>query len=483
MKHFFNTLLLMFALFLSVNVLAQKRSINYTLDGTQYSAAVEVNFWLDQNKSGSGDMVLTPMLDLNQYRNAQIIIEIKNLEFEVAEHAAFIIAQPPNLNFSSFKGIKSGKRFLGDDGKSLYYVLEIDYQPFDGPVEGRFSFVLNLVNTAADGAVVGTYKINRDYVFIPSPREVAKPAPREIVTTRTPREPEPEKEAEIVEETRPTPPPSPSRLQEEARAWENARNGSIADLQNFVSRYPNSEHAANARTRIQQAEDRDWASATRDDNEQSYRRYLDKYPNGRFVNLALNKIRSMETQVDEVSVAWDQTKLEGTVEAYAGFLSDYPGSEFEAEATEKLTFLTEERAARELAGIAPLEAEFTTIADTLFVRNMRGGQPPYFLEFRNRDREFITKPIPLPVNVRDTVINTMDLGLEDGFYTIRIGDARRIDWSPSFIMPIRTMRLAGSSANTLIWIVVAMSITALITIAGFKFYLYKKRKDEEDDFY
>ncbi len=485
MRPNFNILLLVFFLGISFCALGQKRNIEYTLNGETFTATVEVNFWLDQNKDGSGNVVLPPMLDLNQYSNAQIIIEVKNLAFDIPEHAGMVRGDRPQIDFSAFRGIRRGRHATSDDQLTAYVIMEIDYQtPFDGPVEGRFRFDLPLRNVGVEGSpIIGKTTINRDYVFIPSPRVAAAPAQREIITTRSqPTQSPAEETTASVQETRPEPqePPPARRGTEEANALERARQGTLADWQSFVSRYPNSAHVEEIRARIHTAEDREWARANREDRESAYRKYIDLFPTGRYVNMALNKIRSLETQVEEVSVAWDQTRLEGTVESYARFLSEYPDSRYDEEARAQLEFLTEARQARELAGIAPLEAEFTAIADTLFIRNIRGGQPPYFLEVRNREREFIKRDIPLGSSTRDTVINTLDIGLEDGYYAMRVGDARRVDWSASFTMPIRTLRMAGNTTTMLIWILSAMAITALITIAGFKYYLYKKRKEEED---
>lgn len=109
----------------------------------------------------------------------------------------------------------------------------------------------------------------------------------------------------------------PAAVQEENTVWEAIKStNSAALLEAFLRSYPNSIHAAQARTLLaglnttqKQAPETDktqdetalWNVAKLSDNRAGYQAYLDAFPNGRYANIA--KARLASNQTSSVSTA------------------------------------------------------------------------------------------------------------------------------------------------------------------------------------
>jgi peptidoglycan hydrolase-like protein with peptidoglycan-binding domain len=84
-------------------------------------------------------------------------------------------------------------------------------------------------------------------------------------------------------------------------------------------------------------EDGVWRRTQRADTPEAYRAYLDRYPDGRFEEDALQRLRQFEREARRQARAeelefWDNVRIDGTADAYRTYLQRYPDGAFVGEA-------------------------------------------------------------------------------------------------------------------------------------------------------
>jgi hypothetical protein len=145
-----------------------------------------------------------------------------------------------------------------------------------------------------------------------------------------------------------------ARRKEERLAWSAAEKGTKADLQAFVAKYADGEHAGQARLAladIAHAEQAAWAEAERAGTKEAFHRFLKTHPEATQAfqaRQALAAIADAEAEAKAKSKAkleldtWTKVEGEGTKAALRTYLSTYPSASHATEAQ---------------AGVARLEAE------------------------------------------------------------------------------------------------------------------------------
>jgi len=103
--------------------------------------------------------------------------------------------------------------------------------------------------------------------------------------------------------------------------WNQATaQGTAAAYQDFLNKYPNNAHAAEARQRIQTIQDgQAWINAQTANSLDSYQQYIAAEPQGANVQEAHNRIMAIQS-----AAAWQDTKNAGTASALQAFLQKYP---------------------------------------------------------------------------------------------------------------------------------------------------------------
>jgi DnaJ-like protein len=139
-----------------------------------------------------------------------------------------------------------------------------------------------------------------------------------------------------------------ARKQEERLAWSAAEKGTKADLQLFIARFGDGEHADDARLAladIGRAEQAAWAEAERAGTKQALQRFLATHPEAAQApqaSKALAAIADAEAKAKLELDTWTKVKGEGSKAALHTYLSTYPSGSHATEAQ---------------AGVARLEAE------------------------------------------------------------------------------------------------------------------------------
>src|SRR5579863_6836297 len=123
--------------------------------------------------------------------------------------------------------------------------------------------------------------------------------------------------------------------------WSQANSiNTIAAYQTFLSKYPNDEHAADARNRIAGLQDEQaWSTAQVAPTVQSYQQYLTTEPNGAHVQAARVEIESRER-----SAAWHAAQASETAQSLEQFLQQYPTGPEADRARDRLKVLAGYRA-------------------------------------------------------------------------------------------------------------------------------------------
>lgn len=94
-----------------------------------------------------------------------------------------------------------------------------------------------------------------------------------------------------------------------------------------------------------EAEDRAyWQSTGITGDEADLERYLDRYPDGVWSDLARSQLQAMETV--RAQQAWQQAQAQDTAAAYSAFLDQYPDSPFARQAEARLNALKPKRASK-----------------------------------------------------------------------------------------------------------------------------------------
>jgi len=141
----------------------------------------------------------------------------------------------------------------------------------------------------------------------------------------------------------------------EKAAWDNASDTSTeASYQTYISEYPKGKYVALAKSRIKklqkeaatEAGRRDqqaWQAANKSGGITGLNGYLRSYPQGRYVDLAKERIRKLQTEqsLKEEQSVWDKVKDSEDPKALQSYLDKYPVGSHADTARKKLPILEE----------------------------------------------------------------------------------------------------------------------------------------------
>jgi hypothetical protein len=145
-----------------------------------------------------------------------------------------------------------------------------------------------------------------------------------------------------------------ARKAPERLAWSAAEKGTRADLQQFLARYADGEHAGKARealAAIARTEQAAWMAAERAGTKEALKRFLDEHPEADQVPRAIKALAAIvaaEAKAKTELAAWTAAERAGTKEALQRFLDAHP----EADQVP--------RAIKAMAAIAAAEAKVKT---------------------------------------------------------------------------------------------------------------------------
>lgn len=126
----------------------------------------------------------------------------------------------------------------------------------------------------------------------------------------------------------------------EERAWVNARTiDTVASYTAYLERYPQGNFIDEAQQRLNALDDAAWQSALEANTLEAYRGYLEDFPLGLHVPEAQQLIDRLEAGIAAIAAAdkaaFEDARKRDTVAAYDGYLAAYPDGAFVDEAKER----------------------------------------------------------------------------------------------------------------------------------------------------
>jgi hypothetical protein len=107
--------------------------------------------------------------------------------------------------------------------------------------------------------------------------------------------------------------PTGSGTTADDRAWSDAaNNGTIEALKQYMGRFPNGRHLAEAQQRIRATDDKAWADAFGTGTIVALNKYLGQFPEGTHAVQAQRSIAGLERQVVDQSHSSDKTHFDGS---------------------------------------------------------------------------------------------------------------------------------------------------------------------------
>ncbi len=181
------------------------------------------------------------------------------------------------------------------------------------------------------------------------------------------------------------------------QAWEDAvEENTIESYKEYLEKYPEGEYAQEAKDEIHElSEAVAWEDAVEKNTVESYKEYLEKYPEGEYAQEAKDEIHELSE-----AVAWEDAVEENTIESYKEYLEKYPEGEYAQEAKEKIPFHIEIVSAQRAFRLVEERLDFDNLPDIITIPT----EPPdpsdvvieielalrkeYFEEFINRLHKF-----------------------------------------------------------------------------------------------
>lgn len=153
-------------------------------------------------------------------------------------------------------------------------------------------------------------------------------------------------------------------------AWQTANGFSatsyLTEEQIALLRAQSEEEARQRRVEAERQDRRYWRELGRGADEASLRAYLERYPDGLFADVALDRLEEIEEDRRAEAAqaernAWDKARTADTAAAYREFLNAYPQGSFAPDARQRLAELVgPDDSAAEIARARQEERRFTS---------------------------------------------------------------------------------------------------------------------------
>lgn len=181
-----------------------------------------------------------------------------------------------------------------------------------------------------------------------------------------------------------------SSMQREATEWRVARAlDTIPALESYLKKYPGGRFAEEAAKAVSQSrsaaqraaeaskEAADWATAERAATKESYLRYLEKWPTGKFASTANRKISYIDLAEVEAKerADWFAADRASTRDAYRSFLEAWPSGKYASAANRKLRSLDQAEVSKnEMTDWAAADTANTREAYRSFLQTWPNGK-------------------------------------------------------------------------------------------------------------
>jgi hypothetical protein len=188
------------------------------------------------------------------------------------------------------------------------------------PTQGQPQYALTLVRGGkSESITLQAIDSKHAEIYIASPVQAGTPTPSPtIIASDNPVPPAPQSQ------TKPQPPPTSAPLVPPARtvdpaepAWEKVNQQDVNALKDFLARYPNNQHAATAREKI---EDIEWDQIKNSQNWEDFQPFLNAHSNGAHASEAKNRMVALKAAADDLDrrkrEQQDRQDIKQTLEAY-----------------------------------------------------------------------------------------------------------------------------------------------------------------------
>lgn len=125
----------------------------------------------------------------------------------------------------------------------------------------------------------------------------------------------------------------------EQSRWQKAQvQNTLQSYRGYINAYPNGQYTTLAKERLNEIEQKDWLIAKQTNNIAAYRRYTTTHPQGIYTDSVNNILQNLLAD----SVEWQTAQTQNTRQSYDAYISRYPSGVYADEAkTKLLEFLPE----------------------------------------------------------------------------------------------------------------------------------------------
>ncbi|MCB0553537.1 MAG: DNA translocase FtsK 4TM domain-containing protein [Phaeodactylibacter sp.] len=194
---------------------------------------------------------------------------------------------------------------------------------------------------------------------------------------------------------------SAARLLEEEEEWSKiGSNGTIDSYRIFLQKFPNGKYSGEAKMRISFLEEQNsWLTARKENTAYSYFRYTKQYPQGRYLQQANDSIHELEREEDSL---WAKAENVANKTAFETYLKKYPSGRYKDVAGKRLqqiSKVTEESLHWEAASKKDNISSYK-----LYLKAFPEGRYATQAQKKIKDKqeELVYEPLPPPLKSTDS---------------------------------------------------------------------------------